>query len=515
MSTGEALAQQAADEFVAALALWRVRREMSKKQLAAAMGFDPSYVSHIEAGRHRPTEDFARRAEAILRTGGQLWEQFRAYDELRSGPRSRVGVPVRDPPVPEQWLPPGTGLVCEREVARLSFVDGRYRCAIRRNLYNAGTEPVTRYPIRIAVDRYPQDSARSNRHHRDHPLTWEELSLVASRGRESMTWRPKTDRDADKEVWLLFENAHGRFPLYPGERTMIVYSYHVGADKWGQWFQRAIRLPTLRLTVEVDFPRHLRPVVWGVETSLSAEAIPLRTPLSQELADDTRVIFRWQTASPSLNALYRLEWRFQPTQDGEPGAPENAPGASHAPGRASDRMRALGVVQRGAPLLTTATRPFDLPRDAGEAGATIDRLTDALERAATVHRFAKGAGLAAPQIGLDRAVAVIRPPERGAEPIVLLNPRILWSSPDLDQRYEGCLSFFDVRGLVARPLRIRIERTLLTGERVVEAYERALARLISHEIDHLNGTLYIDRMAPDLALVPVEEYDETGHPWRY
>ena len=109
MGTGEALAQRASDEFVAEFTLWRVQRGMSKKQLAAAMGFDPSYVSHVEAGRHRPTEDFARRAEAILQTGGQLWQRFRAYDELRSGQRARLGVPVRDPPVPEQWLPPGTG----------------------------------------------------------------------------------------------------------------------------------------------------------------------------------------------------------------------------------------------------------------------------------------------------------------------------------------------------------------------------------------------------------------------
>ena len=485
---------------------------MSKKQLAAAMGFDPSYVSHVEAGRHRPTEDFARRAEAILQTGGQLWQRFRAYDELRSGQRARLGVPVRDPPVPEQWLPPGTGLVCEREVARLSYVDGRYRCTIRRNLYNAGTEPVTRYPIRIAIDRYPEDSVRSNRHHRDHPLTWDELSLVASCAGEQMTWRPKTDRDADKELWLLFENARGRFPLYPGERTTIVYSYHVGSDKWGQWFQRAIRLPTRRLTVEVDFPLSLHPVVWGVETSLSAEAIPLRTPLMQELVGDTRVIFRWQTDSPSLNALYRLEWRFRPDQGPaaeEPGMPATEPR------RASDRMRALGVVQRGAPVLTTPARPFDLPRDAGDARAAIERLASTLDRAAAVHPFVKGAGLAAPQVSLDRAAAVVRPPERGAELIVLLNPLIVWSSSDLDERYEVCLSFFDVRGLVSRPMSIRVERTLLTGERVVETYERALARLIAHETDHLNGTLYVDRMAPGLALLPVEEYDETGRPWRY
>jgi len=51
--------ERAADHFVSALAQWRVERGMTKKQLAARMGFDPSYVSHVEGRRHKPTEDFA------------------------------------------------------------------------------------------------------------------------------------------------------------------------------------------------------------------------------------------------------------------------------------------------------------------------------------------------------------------------------------------------------------------------------------------------------------------------
>ena len=62
--------ERAADQFVTALAQWRVERGMTKKQLAARMGFDPSYVSHVEGRRHKPTEDFARRAEAVLGING-------------------------------------------------------------------------------------------------------------------------------------------------------------------------------------------------------------------------------------------------------------------------------------------------------------------------------------------------------------------------------------------------------------------------------------------------------------
>src|SRR3982751_2735989 len=81
--------ERAADQFVSALAQWRIERGMTKKQLAARMGFDPSYVSHVEGRRHKPTEDFARRAEAALAAGGAIWERFQQYDELRHARNAR------------------------------------------------------------------------------------------------------------------------------------------------------------------------------------------------------------------------------------------------------------------------------------------------------------------------------------------------------------------------------------------------------------------------------------------
>src|SRR5437667_7324031 len=99
MGAGSTPTERAMEAFVAELVRWRSDRGLSKKQLANEMGFDPSYVSHIEGRRHRPTEDFAKRAEAVLRTGGAIWRRYQEYDEVR---HSRV--PGRDPPVPEQWF---------------------------------------------------------------------------------------------------------------------------------------------------------------------------------------------------------------------------------------------------------------------------------------------------------------------------------------------------------------------------------------------------------------------------
>jgi peptide deformylase len=509
--------ERAAETFVAALARWRVDRGMTKKQLAARMGFDPSYVSHVEGRRHKPTEDFARRAEVVLNAGGAIWQSFQEYDELR---QSR-GPLHRDPPVPAQWMPPGTGLIVEQEVAELAYRDGSYRCLIRRALYNAGAEAVTRYLVRIAVDRYPHDSAGSNRHHRDHPLSFAEMDLQAVCGQgdavEPMQWRPKVDRDASKEVWLLFANDHGQFPLYPGERTTIEYAYTVGEEKWGQWFQRAVRLPTRHLTVRLDFPVEFEPQVWGVETSLAAE-VPVRTPLERR-TDARRAVFEWSTDAPLLNARYRLEWRFRGAGSQaaetppEVVAPIASPPADAA--RASRRMRSVGIVQRGADLLRQPALQFDLPRDETAARDAVIRLRTTLDRLDALHEFRKGVGLAAPQIGVGWAAAVVRPPQRGAEPLVLLNPRVVGESSDADEQYEGCLSFFDQRGLVVRPLRIEVEHARYDGARVITSFDRAMARLVSHEIDHLEGRLYVDRMAAGQPLVPVAEYHQAGQEWSY
>src|SRR5690349_24217980 len=111
MNTGDSSATRAADAFVAELSRWRTERGMSKKQLAAEMGFDPSYLSHVEAHRHRPTEDFARRAEAVLQAGGAIWRRFREYDELRTTSRAtRQAAAAQSPQIPSQrdpdaWLP--------------------------------------------------------------------------------------------------------------------------------------------------------------------------------------------------------------------------------------------------------------------------------------------------------------------------------------------------------------------------------------------------------------------------
>jgi peptide deformylase len=322
-------------------------------------------------------------------------------------------------------------------------------------------------------------------------------------------WTVKLDRDAIKEAYLLFATPSGRrFPLYPGQSAWIEYGYSVTDEKWGTWFQRAIRWPTKHFSVRLVFPKNLEPVAWGTETSVIADASPFVSPIVRQEQDD-RIVFEWCTENPPLDTRYRLEWEFR--------NPLTESGSALKVGKAMEitaQMRMLGIRQVGDAVLKEPCQDFDLPAEAEDARRIGGQLTALLDELIKVHVFRKGMGIAAPQVGVPRSVAVIKPPD-GERPFLLYNPRVIDHSEEHDERYEGCLSFFDVRGMVPRPLRIQVEHTLIDGSREVSTYERGLARQVLHEIDHLQGTLYTARMKRDAKPIPVSEYQGTGSSWEY
>ncbi|PSR62128.1 formylmethionine deformylase [Nocardia sp. MDA0666] len=485
--------------FIGELKRWRENQGMSQSALAKRIQYDRSYVSKVETGQDFPAPDFAKRADEVLSAGGAIRRAYKAAAQAANGQPSRS-----DPAT--TMSAHDNGLVVELEEAELHYdhIIGNYRASQRRRIRNCGTAPIYRYLIRISVDRHPGSPEYSNELYRNDPLTWEELNLVAHCDDEPMTWHVQHDRDAFKELWLLFENEESRFPLYPGESTVIDYSYTVGDDKWGQWFQRAIRLPTDRIVVRLDFPVECRPNVWGMETSMSAEALPFRDPIQRTESGD-RVQFCWSTDNPPLHARYRLEWRFKNHHP-----KDEMPTSEVLP---SERMSAIGIVQEGDPVLSGSTQPFDLPREADDARRVIAELQSAMTRVADTHTFSKGMGIAAPQIGIPRSAAVVRAPDQTL--ITLLNPTIIDQSVETDVQYEGCLSFFDVRGKVPRPLAIHVEHVDIDGNEQITVFERGLARLVAHEIDHLNGLLYRSRMLPGTQPIPVAQYRGTGQQWNY
>lgn len=104
---------------------------------------------------------------------------------------------------------------------------------------------------------------------------------------------------------------------------------------------------------------------------------------------------------------------------------------------------------------------------------------------------AKGIGLAAPQIGELKRVIFIDLKD-GTKPILLINPRIV-SKSGKEEKTEGCLSYPGYEGIVIRPKRVRVCGINLKGEKVEYSTEGLLARAFCHEIDHLNGILYMDK----------------------
>jgi peptide deformylase len=175
-------------------------------------------------------------------------------------------------------------------------------------------------------------------------------------------------------------------------------------------------------------------------------------------------------------------------------------------------MEAEGIVQRGEQILVAPARPFRFPDEAPEAASVVERLVEAADRVARQHDFSNGMGLAAPQIGVDRAAALVRP-LGGGDPFVLFNPRVVAQSPDEDLLFEGCLSFFHVRGLVPRPRWLELEHATPDGAVVRTRFETGLARLVVHEVDHLYGVLYVDRMRDGYELLPEAEFRNPARPW--
>jgi len=107
-------------------------------------------------------------------------------------------------------------------------------------------------------------------------------------------------------------------------------------------------------------------------------------------------------------------------------------------------------------------------------------------------------GLAAPQIGLSKQiilVAVGAIPRKGKKRRigklkVYINPKIIWTSKEKGEWYEGCYSIPEVCGIVSRPLTIKITGFDLSGKKVSEKHTGFTARIFQHEIDHLNGILF-------------------------
>ena len=103
----------------------------------------------------------------------------------------------------------------------------------------------------------------------------------------------------------------------------------------------------------------------------------------------------------------------------------------------------------------------------------------------------KGIGLAAPQVGILKRIIVVMVNE---QPKVMVNPEIIFTSKETCVMNEGCLSFPNTFLDIKRPQKITIKYRNLSGHPMIETYEGLTARIIFHEIDHLEGIVFIDHI---------------------
>ena len=127
-------------------------------------------------------------------------------------------------------------------------------------------------------------------------------------------------------------------------------------------------------------------------------------------------------------------------------------------------------------------------------------------------RAAPGVGLAAPQVGVSERIIVVETPHEEDEPgsgrlHILINPRIIGTSDEVEEGEEGCLSIPGWVGLVERHTEVRVRALNRGGKEVTLNARGFLARVLQHEIDHLDGILFLDRLkGPDkLIRLPAEE----------
>lgn len=145
-----------------------------------------------------------------------------------------------------------------------------------------------------------------------------------------------------------------------------------------------------------------------------------------------------------------------------------------------------------------------LRKKSKEVGDVTDRIKLLLEDMVETMNHAEGVGLAAPQIGILRRVVVI---DIGEGPLKLINPELIEKEGEKVD-VEGCLSVPGRSGTVKRPEKVKIKYKDVNGEDKVLEGKGLLARAICHEIDHLDGILYIDKMIEEVELVEDEEDGE-------
>ena len=173
-------------------------------------------------------------------------------------------------------------------------------------------------------------------------------------------------------------------------------------------------------------------------------------------------------------------------------------------------MAKLKIARLGNPVLRQIAQPVDIKKLSDPDNDLQEFIDDMVE----TMRTDGGVGLAAPQVSRSIQIVTLeckenkRYPEAQAIPLtVLVNPVITRYSEETAMGWESCLSLIDFRGLVRRSREVTVEAYNREGEKVVIPATGFLAIVLQHEIDHLNGKVFLDRMEDLTQLAYMEEFE--------
>ena len=150
-------------------------------------------------------------------------------------------------------------------------------------------------------------------------------------------------------------------------------------------------------------------------------------------------------------------------------------------------MAVLEILEFPDPRLRTEAQPVSDVTDATRT--LIDNMFETMYQA-------PGIGLAATQVDVHERLLVIDVSEDRSQPLVFINPEIVVLDADLGEYDEGCLSVPGFYETVRRPQRVEVTALDRNGERFTREVEGLLAICLQHEIDHLDGTLFVDYLSP-------------------
>ncbi|MEU7845900.1 peptide deformylase [Micromonospora parva] len=408
------------------------------------------------------------------------------------------------------------GLVLIHDHGEVHYDGTQYTLRQRRVLHHGGSAPRAKYEMKVSVQRFLNDEAvRNLRHHAQHPLSVDDpvrdIGLrawcVFDGESHPMDAKPTKVRHEEINFDLCFPASK---LLTPGQQAVVEYTYRVSDEIWGQWYKRNIKPNTDRLSVEAHLPTELEPECWGV-TSLPSETDLQPLPDVQVRVEDDRTIYSWDRTAEEDDLAeerrIRLDWFFW-KRIPDSSVCADAPSVLRQFGIRQLRGAARGRRSSELPAKTREIN-FDSPSDRLLAGRVLAHLRRVAGWVNRYHSFKPevSMGIAAPQLGMAYAIAIVKVPG-SRDYIELVNPIVLDRTDEEVRDYEGCLSFFDVRGIVERPYGLRVRHWTAAGDLREVVLTGGLARSVAHEIDHLNGKVYtdVDRMPEGEGPVDVSRY---------